>query len=584
MKSTYISRPIHLLDVPTPSKPRLKFEYNFFQSDERVSEVPPRLGRGVAGLSPREVSTKIPRLIRVSWSKVRFDPARSVEVDITPEFISKNSGEIADESSILNDTTLLYFQDFDHLNRIGERFEASARMRGVLSGSSTDVAARLNDATVDTTDGNIIQRYLSVASQSRSLFIQGDVLVEPVDASAAEQLAIIVDNDYIVSSSREVYMSPVGSAAAAVRRNSRVISKRLNPRKSKFPIEDELELELASVSDEQVNSPGSVSKIEHLGYIIERYEILPNDSVGNKKTIFIRSPKVSNYLDLEVKYGTQYVYSVRSLASFYVINASDRGGLQRSRFLVSSRPSTFASVRTEEYIPPAPPADLNFHWDFQRAALQIDWSFPTNPQRDIKGWQVFRRSSTNEPFSLIAYLDFDDSVIRTPQSEIIDASLVTRFKSSTTFHIEHEFNKDSNYIYAVCSVDAHGMTSNYSSQFRVTFDRIKNRLIKSLISSGGAPKQYPNTFLKAELSLDSVKSSKSQRVRVYFDPEYLQVTDSLGRDMKFLKTRDRNGLYRFMFLNTDRQTQANVDITLDDLRNLRLDGSSVDRPKSLTKT
>jgi hypothetical protein len=241
-------------------------------------------------------------------------------------------------------------------------------------------------------------------------------------------------------------------------------------------------------------------------------------------------------------------------------------------------------VRTEEYIPPAPPADLNFHWDFQRASLQIDWSFPTNPQRDIKGWQVFRRASTDEAFSLIAYLDFDDSIIRTPLSETIDASLITKFKSSTTFHIEHEFNKYSNYIYAVCSVDAHGMTSNYSSQFRVTFDRIKNRLIKSLISSSGAPKQYPNTFLRAELSLDSVKSSKSQRVRVYFDPEYLQVTDNLGRDMKLLKTQDRNGLYRFMFLNTDRQAQANIDVNLEDLRSLRLDGSSVDRPKSLTKT
>lgn len=583
MKSTYISRPIHFLDVPTPSKPNLKFQYNFFEADERVSEVPPRLNRSVTSLSPREIAIKIPRLIRISWPKVSFDPKRSVEVEISPEFIRKNSAEIANESSILNDTTLLYFQDFDHLNRIGERFEASARMRGVLSGSSTDIAARLNSVTPDSSDGDIIQRYLSVASQSRSLFIQGDSLVEPVDASASEQLAIIIDNDYIVSNSREAFISPVGSAATAVRRNSRSMSRRLNSRKSKFPIDEELELELASISNRRVNSPGAVSKIEHLGYIIERYEMTPGDVVGNKKTIFIRSPRVCSYIDAEIKYGTQYVYSVRTLVSFYVITANDGGGLQRSRFLVSSRPSTFSATRTEEYIPPAPPADLNFYWDFQRASLQINWAFPSNPQRDIKGWQVFRRASIDEPFSLIAYLDFDDSVIRSPQSETVDASLVTKFKSSTTFYIENEFNKDSNYVYAVCSVDAHGMTSNYSSQFRVTFDRIKNRLVKSLVSSSGAPKQYPNTFLKAELSLDSVKSSKSQRVRVYFDPEYLQVTDSLGRDMKLLKTGDRNGLYRLMLLNTDRQVQANVDIGIDDLRNLRLDGSSNDRPKSLTK-
>jgi len=583
MKPTYISRPIHLLDVPTPSKPNLKFQYNFFEANERVSEIPPRLSRSITSLSPREIAIKIPRLMYVSWPKVSFDPKRSIEVDIPPEFIRKNSDDIADESSILNDSTLLYFQDFDHLNRIGERFEASARMRGILSGSSTDIAARLNSVTSDSSDGDIIQRYLSIASQSRAVFIQGDNLVEPVDASASEQLAIIIDNDYIVSNSREAYISPVGSAATAVRRNSRSISRRLNSRKSKFPIDEELELELASISDQIVNSPGSVSKIEHLGYIVERYEMLPGDVIGNKKTIFIRSPRVNSYLDPEIKYGTQYVYSIRTLASFYVITASDSGGLQRSRFLVSSRPSTFSAARTEEYIPPAPPADLNFYWDFQQASLQINWSFPTNPQLDIKGWQIFRRSSIDEPFSLIAYLDFDDSVIRTPPTETMDASLITKFKSSTTFYIESEFNKDSNYIYAVCSVDAHGMTSNYSSQFRVTFDRVKNRLIKSLISSAGAPKQYPNTFLKAELSLDSVKSSGSQRVRVYFDPEYLQVTDSAGRDMKLLKTGDRNGLYRLMFLNTDRQAQANVDIKIDDLRDLRLDGSLNDKPKSLTK-
>jgi hypothetical protein len=579
MKSTYISRPIHLLDVPVPAKPRLKFEYNFFEADERTNELPPKSKLSVTSLNPREIATKIPRLIRVNWSKVRFDPKRSNEVDVTSEFMSKNSSEIADESTVLNDSCMLYFQDFDHLNRIGERFEASARLRGVLTGSSTDAAAKLSSVTVDTTDNDIIQRYISIASQSRSLFIQGDSLVEPVDASAVEQLAIIVDNDYLVNASREAAVSPVGSAAVAVRRNSKITNSRLKPRRSKFPLENELELELGSISDDPTNSAGSVSKVEHLGYILERYEIGQNDTISNKKTIYIRSPRISNYIDTEIKYGTQYVYSVRSLASFYVVTAKESGGLQRSRFLVSSRPSTFTAVRTEEYVPPLPPADINFRWDYQNAALQIDWSFPTNPQRDIKGWQIFRRASVNEPFALIAQLDFDDSTVKTPPTEVVDPSLIYRYKSSITFYVEPEFNKDSDCIYAVCSVDAHGMTSNYSMQFRVIFDRIANRLVKTLVSSSGAPKQYPNTFLKSELSLDSVKSSKAQRLRVYFDPEYLQVVNSLGRDTQLLKTKDRNGIYRFMFLNTDRQKQANLDITINDQRDQRPIGTSVKTQK-----
>jgi hypothetical protein len=238
----------------------------------------------------------------------------------------------------------------------------------------------------------------------------------------------------------------------------------------------------------------------------------------------------------------------------------------KSRFLIASRPSTFSSIICNEIIPPSVPADLNFYWDYQNAAMQIGWSFPINKQRDIKGWQIFRRKSLNEPFSLIAQLDFDDSVIRTPPIETVDKSLIKMFTGPTTFYIDHEFEKDSNFIYAVCSVDAHGMTSNYSQQFRVKFDRIQNKIMKELISTSGAPKQYPNMFLKNELSIDSVKSSKNTKIRVYFDPEYLKVSTREGDDLHLLKTEKRNGLYRFMLLNTDRQLQSNFDIKIFDMR------------------
>ena len=110
------------------------------------------------------------------------------------------------------------------------------------------------------------------------------------------------------------------------------------------------------------------------------------------------------------------------------------------------------------------------------------------------------------------------------------------------------------------------MTSNYSMQLKVSFDRIKNKLMKSLVSLSGAAKQYPNTYLKAELSLDSVKSTKDEKIRVYFDPEYLQVTDRDNNDLHFLKTNFRSGLYRFSLLNTDRQLQSNFDVKIDDSR------------------
>lgn len=574
MKPTYISRPFNVIDAPVPSRPSVKFFYNFFDANERVSDTPPSLSRPISALTPREISAKIPRYVQVSWSPVRFDPIRSKEVQEQPAFLSDNRGVLTDESSILFDSSIVYFQDFDHLNRIGERFEASARMRGVLSGSSTDIAAKLGAVTSKSSDNDIIQRHLGIASNNRALFVKNGVLIEPANASAADQLALIVNAAYAERSSRVAAASPVASSAAVVRQNSKMMSKTLRNRSSEMPTVDELELELPSVSDMSISSLPVPQDIEHIGYIIDKFEVESGDIIKKKESFFISSPSNTNYLDARIRYGIQYIYSVRTVCAFSTATVRDSGELQLSRFLIASRPSTFSSVLTEEYIPPPPPADLNFRWDYQRAALQVEWNFPTNPQRDIKKWQVFRRKSINEPFSLIAQLDFDDSVIKTPPTETVDRSLIKLSKSPITFFIDPDFNKDSDYIYAVCSCDAHGMTSNYSMQFRIGFDRIKNKLKKTLISASGAAKQYPNTYLQAELSLDSVKSSNTENMRIYFDPEYLRVNDSAGRDLHFLKTNSRGGLYRFMLLNTDRQLQANLDIKISDLRELRLDGSS----------
>jgi hypothetical protein len=122
------------------------------------------------------------------------------------------------------------------------------------------------------------------------------------------------------------------------------------------------------------------------------------------------------------------------------------------------------------------------------------------------------------------------------------------------------------------SIDAHALTSNYSAQFLVYFDRVQNKLIRRRISPSNAPKQYPNTYLETELSLDSVKSSEAKKMRVYFDPEYLNVEDSKGTDLQLIKTTNRNGLYRFVLLNTDLQQQSNVDVKITDTRNIKTFG------------
>ena len=76
MKPTYVSRPINAVDMPVPVKPHLKFHYNFFESNERVNDAPPKLSKPLTALTPRELARKIPRYVAINWGKVHFDQKR----------------------------------------------------------------------------------------------------------------------------------------------------------------------------------------------------------------------------------------------------------------------------------------------------------------------------------------------------------------------------------------------------------------------------------------------------------------------------------------------------------------------------
>ena len=105
--------------------------------------------------------------------------------------------------------------------------------------------------------------------------------------------------------------------------------------------------------------------------------------------------------------------------------------------------------------------------------------------------------------------------------------------SPTTFYDDYEFNRDGSFIYAVCCVDAHGLTSTLSPQFEISFNKYRNKLVKRLISTSGAPKAYPNLYLLQDTFVDVVKDSGHSQLTVYFDPEYLDVFNNNGEDLKF---------------------------------------------------
>ena len=120
--------------------------------------------------------------------------------------------------------------------------------------------------------------------------------------------------------------------------------------------------------------------------------------------------------------------------------------------------------------------------------LNIEWTHPFNKQEDIKYYQVFRRARRDEGFKLIKQYNFQDARPAIPLPEKIPEYLIIRSQYPVSSCQDEEFTLDSNFIYSVCSVDAHGMSSGYSEQFQVRWDRSTGKLDTRMLSEAGAAK------------------------------------------------------------------------------------------------
>lgn len=307
---------------------------------------------------------------------------------------------------------------------------------------------------------------------------------------------------------------------------------------------------------------------EIVGYIIDKLERTRDGKTKQHPPIIIENPRASSIADFKIRYGTRYVYHIRTVAQFTLPAIDDEtGDIATIQVLVCSKPSNKVYVRTREVIAPPPPADFNFTWDYERDKLLLHWSFPPNAQRDIKKFQVFRRKSTTHPFELIKMYDFDDSLMKYENLEDPDPHLVEYLTSPAAFYVDDEFNRfGSKYIYAVASVDAHGLTSGYSAQFEVRFDLFKNKLVKRLISHTGAPKPYPNLYLEADTFVDTIHVSgpHSRKLKLYFNPEFYYISDDSERLRPIIATKQRKGMYKLLLINLDNQLSEIVTINIDD--------------------
>ena len=325
-----------------------------------------------------------------------------------------------------------------------------------------------------------------------------------------------------------------------------------------------------------------------IGYVVEKSEVTSTGQKVDHRPMIKLNSDITEFYDPFIRYGSTYIYKARQL--FYirqsvVVNSNYYKKTYKDiAYAIASRSPSTLKIPAIETNPPPPPGSIICEFDYEAGkGLRINWQRPPNPERDIKKYQVFRRKTINDPFELIAEYDFTDPSYPTQKvTELIPEYAKRKVDFHVTMHRDKDYDRHSSYIYTVASIDAHGMTSGYGVQVRAKFNKFTNKVDNSVVSRSGAPKQYPNMYLKPstfseegekELILDAIKDSNHQKMRIYFNPTtYIYKTDGSTEEInRIVLSKDglssNRGFYKFQIVNLDRQkTQVltiKVNNTLD---------------------
>jgi len=614
--AAYPSTPVTLVNIPEVARAEAKFVYNYYVRDERTNSNgnlgvidlgnPSQEQQGVAK------SSKLPRYNRLSVTAPKFQNEDKMLAGIA-QSMGKNL--ISDNLSYLQFESAISSARFSGIrlqdNQIDQSFyyalSSSISFFGadsVTSGNqqSEVIATYVSSSQAFGPDGQNLRDALSNLQAQGVSYAPTDVRNET--ASDAFRSVRFINfnmniNNLLVSNmiqgaltdKTNIYEDEIESLeSSAIQIQSDAIAFAtpgvVQEDEYNIPV---VSLDDFSTSESDVSTGGPYDEGSYpIGYYIEKFEIVKKDEEGNYDRV-VHDPLIVNSFgdlnlqDSSVKYGGTYLYNIRTVAltrfeAFRTDSTGDTSDEVVVAIIMVASKGVMVRVQCTENIPPEPPGNVSFKFDYANDNLMIFWEEPLNPQRDVVRYQILRRRSTDVPFTLIRELDFDKSTSKVEPVEKAPENLILQVGGARKFFRDEAFHKDAKFIYSICCVDARGFTSNYSAQFEVSFDRMRNKIILNLVSKKGAPKPYPNIYLNQDLFVDTIKDSGHSRMRIFFDPEYYDVfkTASEDKDVYYdgdlirtsKQTESLNLIgdnYKLQIINVDNQMSQLIDIKINDL-------------------
>jgi len=580
-----------IVDAPEVKGLDVSFVYNFFIKDEKVNDsgiVSQKFIQDRTSIDFKQsfidssnFNRFVPRYNKITWEPVSLSDKR-----ISPVPIKDCLSKIYNETSFtIEEFSNVQFQDIDLKTRSQFFVKRLAEELSIVnedddSFSIMDMARLVNEQSPNSIMPEVIIKALEPSSELSGQYFfdpkTGKTInaTNPFEETSKVGFRVQVNNKIInkaISSATNSVLANASSGVSKILDDSKNIQEKAISQKPGSLLDgNDYDFELRDfIEVEAIDTSAFEPENSIVGYIINKTEILPNGNEIIHDPIVIESPYVNSTVDMKIKYDSVYQYTIQSIV-LIKIQAEDvqEGQVVAISFLVSSKPSSVQTVVCDEVVPPQPPADVAIDWDYDKAMPRISWNFPVTSQRDIKYFQVFKRSNINQPFQLVKMYDFNDSVILPALKETPEPRLVEKLQSPKNYYNDYKYINDNNeypsVIYAVCAIDAHGFSSGYSTQIMVKFDRYSNKLVKTMVSTQGAPKAYPNMNLPNTMFVDSFKDSKHNKLKVVFTPEFLKVVDSKNNDLKLLKT-STDAKYKIQMINVDLQEQQIFDISLLDL-------------------
>ena len=590
------SLPITVADIPEIKTFEATFYYNFYRSDELINSAVASNARP----NTVDFSRNVPRYVYLSWNKVNVSSGNVKKKEFIDISIETNANKILDE----DDLSLAYFDTFKQQESsfITERQNYLSRLYGQINynrvnAGLTDAVKALHEITPEGVTQQYLNTYLNYAYANNTNTTTAD------PATSLENITTVVP---VANKAFGTLFHEKLSNDSMIGITPDMVNGLANLFSTQHTVKDFANRFNGSQYDLSLDNPISttISELQSdfglvfqsTGYVIERYRQLASGELVEKTTFYIENPDTTEFFDTQVLYNQRYVYFIKVVTALQTLTFDPDNRVNViATFLVGSK-FTRTMVMCEDLTPPEPPTDFFVRWDYGLKKPFLTWNFPIDTRRHIKYFQVFRRKNVGEvrpaqlPFELVRMYDFNDlqNAFRTYyvappagtsglfqfiQGEAnIDATVVinqTTLKNldvfSPTCYIEDDFDKESYYIYAVACVDAHGITSNYSNQIGVNFNKQRNTIDRLDASAPNAPKPYPNLYLNKDAFVDTIKNEGYSQMTVVFNPEYYELTQRNGENIKVVNFGPQNK-YRIQLINTDLQTDQFVDITVMDDR------------------